>query len=102
MDEACRVERCGKSVLVKKHRLCRTHYHRWHRHGDPEAWKKPTRSTCETQGCGQPKTARGLCDTHYRRFRRYGTTDRPERPTVCSVSGCVRTVQTHGRCDRHY
>lgn len=33
--QICRVERCGTPVFVKKRGLCKMHYHRFMRHGDP-------------------------------------------------------------------
>ena len=33
----CSVETCDKPIRVKKHLLCVTHYHRFHRYGDPLA-----------------------------------------------------------------
>lgn len=34
--ETCLVPDCSRAVFVKSRQLCRPHYKRWHRHGDPE------------------------------------------------------------------
>lgn len=31
----CRIEGCERPLTYKSHRLCRAHYRRWLRHGDP-------------------------------------------------------------------
>lgn len=99
----CKVDGCSESVYVKKHQLCVTHYHRWHRHGDPTAFKrKQGRAVCSVGDCADLVVGDGLCDKHYRRMRRYGTTEQPERPTVCIEDGCDLPVQALARCDRHY
>lgn len=38
MDQ-CRIDGCERAAFVRK--MCRTHYHRWHRHGDPEKLLHP-------------------------------------------------------------
>lgn len=100
--ETCRADDCDRTVEIKKSGLCRRHNMRLHRHGDPNAWKKPTRPVCSLPDCEDRAAARGLCDTHYRRQKRYGTTDAPVRPTVCAVAGCDGAVASYALCDKHY
>lgn len=100
--ETCRVDGCDKPVKVKKFQLCVTHYHRFNRHGDPEAWRKKSRPICKVDDCDLRAVAHELCDMHYRRQKRYGTTTAPERPTVCAVEGCGEPVTAKALCDRHY
>lgn len=97
----CRVDGCENPVMVKKHALCRTHYHRFKRHGDPLVYKKK-RSLCNVDGCDFRVVGNGFCDKHYRRMRRYGTTDAPERITVCTIEGCGLPVQAWTLCELHY
>jgi hypothetical protein len=102
MDQTCSVDGCEAPVKVKKFALCGRHYARLWRHGDPTAWKKPSRPTCSVDACGLKAVGLGLCSTHYSRQKRYGTTDRPERPTSCSAPECDRPVASRGMCDMHY
>lgn len=101
-DKSCRVEDCGRPVKVLKEQLCGLHYARLRRHGDPLAWKKPTRPICSVADCDVRAFGLGLCQRHYARQRRYGTTELPARPTVCVVDGCDRAPDAHSLCDRHY
>lgn len=77
---SCSIEDCDRTIVAKG--WCSTHYGRYVRHGDPLAWKKPSRETCFADECDRSVAASGLCDMHYRRLRRYGSTEvPPEAPT---------------------
>lgn len=52
--------------------------------------------------CGLAAVGNGHCRKHYTRQARYGTTDMPERPTVCVVNSCGRSVDAKSLCDKHY
>ncbi|MAX51651.1 MAG: hypothetical protein CMH22_15930 [Methylophaga sp.] len=39
----CKIENCSNSVHVKKHNLCRAHYLRWKKYGDPLHFPEPRR-----------------------------------------------------------
>jgi hypothetical protein len=52
--------------------LCRSHYYRWARYGDPLGGKKPRYTpmpTCTEPGCDRPMKSTGvrLCNKHYSR-----------------------------------
>lgn len=98
----CRIDGCPKPIKVKKFQLCTTHYHRYNRHGDPEAWKRRKPGTCSVDECDLPIKGSGMCSKHDSRMRRYGVIDFPERPTVCTVDGCDDPVAAKAMCDRHY
>lgn len=100
--ETCTAQGCDRPIEIKGPRLCRKHYMRQWRWGDPNAWKRREKQTCTVQGCEGAAYAHGLCSLHDARMRRYGTTERPERPTVCGVEGCEQPVQAWALCERHY
>lgn len=72
-DSVCSVEGCERPVLVKTRRLCRRHYQRWQRHGDPEAGRGyvGAHDRCAVTGCEGTHEAKGLCSAHYMRLWRY-------------------------------
>ena len=73
----CSIPDCGEPVLVKKRGLCRVHYNRWHRTGDPLLVRPPgiPPGTCTVEDCGAPRHGQGLCAKHYQRLTRLGTTE---------------------------
>lgn len=36
MNDLCSLPGCARPLFVKNRGLCRTHYHRWRKHGDPD------------------------------------------------------------------
>ena len=78
-DHTCSVEGCDAPIFVKLRGLCRTHYHRWYRYGDPVINRSPIRGICSVVDCDRPHHARGWCSVHYRRWRRYGDHEHLER-----------------------
>ena len=68
----CDVDGCQE----KRHSrgLCREHYSRWSRYGDPlgRPSARPRRS-CTFGGCSARHWARGYCRKHYRRWHANGT-----------------------------
>ena len=75
----CTVEGCDSPVLVKSRGLCKKHYHRWWRHGDPSVVKPAgfrarPRPVCKFEGCENlsKRGARGWCGKHYTRWFRHG------------------------------
>lgn len=53
------------------------------------AYKKPDRSPCVIEGCGQPLYCKGLCTTHYNRLRRNGNVGSAERLRAPWGSGSI-------------
>ncbi len=110
----CAVESCDASVSAKG--LCKHHYQRQWRSGDPE--RTPTgrekrgpysqSDQCEVAGCVRPPRSKGLCRKHYQRQRANGATELEgrhapgEAPTTCTVDGCAQTHLARGLCVLHY
>lgn len=67
----CQLENCAQATTSRG--MCRKHYERWRRHGDPNIRIKETpkqpRSTCTIPTCALPLKARGYCIKHYTRWR---------------------------------
>ena len=56
--------------------LCRAHYKRYKKYGDPLVTKKMANGTapavCTLDGCDRPHHAKGLCSLHFGRLRYHG------------------------------
>lgn len=63
----CRVDDCSKPVGYGIHRLCKGHYLRQMRHGDPLAGATSPGLTpaCSIETCGRKHYARRLCRAHW-------------------------------------
>lgn len=109
----CRIDGCSKKPNAKN--LCKTHYSRLQRHGDPLKGAKPTLKPCTIDGCETPSQARGWCGTHYERWRRYGDPHhvklpsltpepkaKPKPPGPCIIDGCNDERRARGFCNAHY
>lgn len=68
----CSISGCDKPSLSRG--WCRSHYHRFLRHGNPLGGRFLTNAerTCETIGCSKTARVRGMCDAHYRKKMKYG------------------------------
>lgn len=64
---------CGERAVARE--LCKKHWQRWRKYGDPEVIATTSRRLCVT--CGSVSVARGLCLKHYREAMRRG--DPPPR-----------------------
>lgn len=75
----CSVDGCTKPVNARE--LCKAHYYRLNRYGDPLARRKseprPPRpkKTCSIDGCDLEHYGKGWCENHYARWRRHGSTE---------------------------
>jgi HNH endonuclease len=110
----CEIAGCDKVAVARK--MCRTHYSRWHRTGDPttarEKLPKGAFTTCTVEGCDKPHVTKGLCEMHRWRVRAEGEpgepgprlnrrTQTPKGP--CAIEGCDLPAKTKaGHCKRHY
>lgn len=108
MGRTCGVEGCSDRHFGRG--LCRNHYTRWHRHGDPSFVAKrgiPKRppQKCAVANCGRLSFRRGWCRKHYERVREHGDPlyEPPlPRKRPCMVSGCQRFTHARGWCGMHY
>ena len=101
-DVTCNIEGCSKTNIAA-HGLCRNHYAKWRRWGDPLPPVSTTPALCRIDGCDRPKKAHGLCQRHYYRLRRWGNpTDGFTPVDTCSVDGCDRGHSAQGLCHTHY
>lgn len=111
--DQCRVEVCSEPVAVKKHLLCKKHYTRLQKHGDPHYVERERGAArgvaCSVDGCNRTVAAKELCSTHYRRMRVHGdanhtpkSTRKYEPETLCSWEGCESRVRAGGFCHAHY
>ncbi len=67
----CTVEDCGGLVVARGY--CRTHYARWHKHGDPLHRAAPRQTRCcDVKDCPKAAAAFGLCPRHRRLQKLYG------------------------------
>lgn len=100
----CVVPSCDAPVRVISRQLCRLHYDRWYRFGDPEASltrRAPgLNGSCEVSGCTVKAIASGYCPAHYQRNKRHGgvLADQPVRKLGPRDPGSYRA--THGRLKR--
>lgn len=86
--------------------LCRMHYERWYRRGEPvDVCLKFPRQTrlCGREGCVSKNYCRGLCIRHYSamKARARGVPQRIVTHT-CTVPGCGRRHRAKGLCINHY
>lgn len=105
----CRIENCGKEANGSKG-LCKGHYHKLLRYGDPLVTKKYKR-ICLVNDCNDFVLAHGYCNKHFLRWKRNGNplsfAPRTLRiinhiKTICSFNGCENVAHSKGLCDRHY
>jgi hypothetical protein len=72
----CSVESCEQMARIKGY--CKTHYNRWHKHGDPlgGSWANLINvgNTCSIEGCDKPAKARSWCSMHHYRWKKHGDT----------------------------
>lgn len=66
---SCNVDGCDRPADNGIRQLCKPHYLRLLRHGDPQGGAKSPRrgAVCSAAGCDDPHYARGLCRRHWGR-----------------------------------
>lgn len=102
-DATCKIGGCGKAV--RAHGLCRNHYYRLQKYGDPLGTRPPQPAACKIAGCGKPRKGNGWCAMHYQRWTRHGdpmVSRYLQAPEPCSVEDCGRAATAHGWCGMHY
>lgn len=83
----CSVDGCNAGGSMVRG-LCKMHYARLRRHGDPGEAKKQhavswAGKTCEVIECDKQVFSKGYCTAHYKRWYRYGSpTGRPKQKTT--------------------
>lgn len=110
----CKIDECESVVVARE--LCRKHYTRWKRTGDPTTARAKlpnhAHTTCTIEGCDKPHVTKGLCEMHRWRQRTEGSPGdaaprlsrriAPPKPP-CVVEGCEMPARTKaGHCKRHY
>lgn len=104
----CSVEGCERAGYITRG-LCKTHYARLLRHGDPGAAElqhiiSVKGLTCSVESCYSPVASKGLCCAHYKRLAKYGDPEgRPQRQDrdscfdsycMATAEGCVQWIST--------
>lgn len=68
IEKVCEIENCGGVHAARG--LCKKHYRRWQKHGDPltvlPRGNFRTIQICIVDGCEKIPQARGMCQIHYR------------------------------------
>jgi hypothetical protein len=110
----CTIDDCESVVVARE--MCRKHYTRWQRTGDPttarEKLPNNAYTTCTVEGCDKPHVTKGLCEMHRWRQRHEGQPGdaaprqarrgAPPKPP-CVIEGCEFLARTRaGHCKRHY
>lgn len=94
-QRTCSIDGCEKITVGRG--LCRKHYQRWWKHGDPLVVAAQRRRFCEVPGCDRPRFGQAMCEMHYGRVRSYGSTDpRPDPRRRQMVDGqllCSRCME---------
>lgn len=114
--KSCGVEGCERAGRLVRG-LCRPHYKRLVRHGDPLGGSVPRQRrvrSCEVEGCEDRHYGHGFCSIHYERWRKHGDPmvvlpavgppRRTEPYPPCRIEGCTRLAERHVTkqlCDMH-
>jgi len=95
----CAVEECSKKRVQRA--WCATHYARWYKYGDVNAYfglRRASKSICKVDGCEIiDQGEHGYCPNHYRAWKKYGDplTVKP-RPTLGDHPGWTGDSASYG------
>lgn len=97
----CKIDGCDRQSNTRG--LCKRHYTRWLRYGDPTAGRplqfpRNPDGLCSINGCSKPVDARSWCKMHYTRWARTGTTDPGVHAQVSSIDRFNRYVDRSDDC----
>lgn len=108
----CVIDGCDRPRLGKA-AVCKGHWQRVYRGGDPGAndFRRAPGSippTCSIAGCDRPVRAYGMCAAHRQRTYSGATVEGPigpnrkAPPEPCAVDGCEAPSRARGWCNPHY
>ena len=98
---------CGRPCQSRG--LCHEHARQHKRTGRTWAFRRPSRTGCDVDGCDRTHWAKGYCRLHYQRVTATGSTEarKPgpvpsaEADKLCTFPDCGRRLKRHGLCDTH-
>jgi len=102
-EGTCSIEGCDSVLYVKG--MCRPHYRRADKYGDP-LYVAPVKR-CAVEGCDRKYHANDYCEMHLARFNRNGDPGpadrvRAERKAPCLVEDCEEPSSAKMLCPKHY
>ena len=86
----CKVNGCNSTRYTERDGLCRPHYRKLKKYGDPEYVKPPKaklEKPCPVDGCPKGAYRKGYCYGHYMKVWRYGTPEPVFPPKWEDVAG---------------
>lgn len=101
----CKIEGCNNLEKVRIHQLCKAHYSKLQKYGDPTVSKIRT-FTCSVENCDRlARTDSDLCDMHHKRKLRNGDPEKLTRQKAkgvqCNWKDCTAEVYYNGMCSSH-
>lgn len=102
----CTISGCERPSYCKT--LCRLHYKRLRRHGDPNVVikrRRPVPERCAAEPCTRLARCLGFCRIHYRRFTLYGDPSKLLRTPgrkPCRIPDCTAPATGLKLCLKHY
>lgn len=98
----CEIGNCNKAHVAKG--MCRSHYSRKQKYGDPEYISKVYfryDPICKIDDCNNPHYSKGYCQKHYARLLIHGDPNVYLHRHVCSVESCNKKHNGNGFCAMH-
>lgn len=107
----CCVSGCGRQSAARA--MCKMHWARWRKHGDPNIGGKNLLSGscsvggCNASSCGRFRGGDEFCNRHYLQMFNHGRIlpdKEPSKGGMCEVAGCVNPVKSKfsPHCWAHY
>jgi len=99
-EVTCVLDGCEK-IALSKNNLCRMHYIRKLKYGDPGDHRElnDIERKCDVDGCDNKHLAKGFCRKHYQRLKINGNLDNIK---FCNYKKCRLAATSYGFCDDHY